>query len=147
MEFLIRKAGSDDSGTVGELASRLWPHHSASEMTDEIGPLLSDPAAAVFLLFDGEDPVGFAQCQLRCDYVERTSSSPVGYLEGIFVEERCRGKSCAQRLLDECERWAKARGCSEFVSDCELGNEGSIAFHLASGFEEAARIVCFRKSL
>ena len=32
-------------------------------------------------------PAGFAQCQLRRDYVEGTKTSPVGYPEGIFVAE------------------------------------------------------------
>lgn len=30
---------------------------------------------------------------------------------------------------------------------CELDNTGSIAFHLAAGFAEANRIVCFVKSM
>lgn len=30
---------------------------------------------------------------------------------------------------------------------CELDNTGSIAFHLAAGFAEANRIVCFIKSM
>ena len=34
--------------------------------------------------------VGFAQCGLRRDYVEGTDSSPVGYLEGIFIKEEYR---------------------------------------------------------
>lgn len=35
----------------------------------------------------------------------------------------------------------------EFASDCELGNEESLAFHLKLGFKEANRIICFAKSL
>ena len=36
-------------------------------------------------------PIGFAQCTLRNDYVEGSSSSPVGYLEGIYVKDEYRG--------------------------------------------------------
>ena len=39
--------------------------------------------AACFIGYDGNDPVAFAQCGLRYDYVEGTDSSPVGYLEGM----------------------------------------------------------------
>ncbi len=91
--------------------------------------------------------MGFAQCQLRHDYVEGTDSSPVGYLEGIFVKEAYRHKGYARELLRECEKWAAEQGCGAFASDCELGNEESLAFHLAAGFAEANRIICFTKEL
>lgn len=41
----------------------------------------------------------FAQCGLRHDYVEGRGSSPVGYLEGIFVEKEYRKQGCAKELL------------------------------------------------
>lgn len=53
----------------------------------------------------------------------------------------------AAELLTECEKWAKEKGCTEFASDCELVNEGSLKFHMALGFEEANRITCFRKDI
>ena len=92
-------------------------------------------------------PVGFAQCGLRSDYVEGTESSPVGYLEGIFVKEQYRKQGYAKKLLAACEGWAKEQGCREFASDCELGNTGSFKFHMAMGFTEANRIICFTKRI
>ena len=92
-------------------------------------------------------PVGFAQCQLRHDYVEGTASSPVGYLEGIFVAPAYQKQGIARALLASCEKWAKEQGCVEFASDCELSNTNSLRFHLSMGFEEANRIICFTKTL
>ncbi len=89
----------------------------------------------------------FAQCSLRNDYVEGTDSSPVGYLEGVFVKEEYRNKGYAKELLLTCEKWAKDMGCSEFASDCELTNENSLKFHLSAGFDEVNRIICFRKNI
>ena len=91
--------------------------------------------------------MGFAQCQRRRDYVEGTDSSPVGYLEGIFVREEYRRKGVAKALLAACEAWAKDMGCTEFASDCELTNYESYRFHLALGFLEAGRIICFTKQI
>lgn len=91
--------------------------------------------------------MGFAQCQLRHDYVEGTETSPVGYLEGIFIREGFRHRGFAKELLQECEKWAKEQNCSEFASDCELTNSDSLQFHLMMGFEEANRIICFKKEL
>ncbi|MDY3279655.1 MAG: GNAT family N-acetyltransferase [Eubacteriales bacterium] len=87
------------------------------------------------------------QCQLRRNYVEDCSSSPVGYLEGLYVAPACRGQGIARALLAQCEKWAKPCGCAEFASDCELDNTDSLSFHLNTGFTEAGRIICFCKML
>ena len=91
--------------------------------------------------------VGAAVCSLRHDYVESCESSPVGYLEGISVKEAYRRQGIAKSLLEECEQWAREKGCREFASDCELTNTDSLRFHLSIGFHEANRIICFSKKL
>lgn len=144
---MIRKAAHEDSAAVAGLALLLWPDHSLSELEAEFAQLLTQRSAAVFLFLDEGIPVGFAQCQLRCDYVEGTDTSPVGYLEGIFVREDHRRTGVAGKLLAACEDWARAMGCREFASDCELPNTDSLAFHLRLGFTEANRIICFTKKL
>ena len=102
---------------------------------------------AVFILEEDGKDAGFAQCQLRHDYVEGTGTSPVGYLEGIFVDENFRGRGFAAELLRECEKWTREMGCTEMASDCEMDNEASFRFHLKHGFIEANRIICFSKKI
>lgn len=79
--------------------------------------------------------------------MEGTDSSPVGYLEGIFVKQEYRKQGYAKELLKMCEAWAKEKGCTEFASDCELDNDTSLRFHMSMGFTEANRIICFTKQL
>lgn len=144
---MTRAATQEDSRTLGELANLLWPHGSVGELTEEFSQLLPQRDAGVFLKYVDGIPVGFAQCQLRRDYVEGTESSPVGYLEGIFVREDFRRLGFARELLKACEDWAAARGCTEFASDCQLDNVMSFRFHMNMGFIEANRIICFTKKL
>ena len=144
---MIRKAESKDLPILAELACQLWPDNTVDEMCSEMGEILAKPDAAFFLAYAEKVPIGFAQCQLRHDYVEGTDSSPVGYLEGIYVAEAYRKQGIAKALLTACESWAKTKGCSEFASDCELDNTQSLQFHLNVGFEEANRIICFTKKL
>ena len=108
---------------------------------------LNNDDAEFFIKYVDNKPIGFAQCSLRVDYVEGTNSSPVGYLEGIFVDVNYRNKGYAKELLHACEKWAKDMGCKEFASDCELDNIDSFKFHMAMGFDEANRIICFRKCI
>ena len=145
--FTIRQASMSDCSAVALLAQQLWPHHTQEKLQAEFSPLLTGSGAVVYLAMEADTPVGFAQCQLRHDYVEGTSSSPVGYLEGIFVTPAFQSKGIARALLAACENWAKAQGCEEFASDCELNNDTSLRFHLSVGFEEANRIICFTKKL
>lgn len=144
---MIRRAQPADAAAVAALALQLWPDHTQQELREEFEPMLAEKEAAVFLAYAGGTAVGFAQCQLRHDYVEGTSSSPVGYLEGIFVAANHRRAGYAGALLKACEGWAREMGCQEFASDCELDNEDSLRFHLRMGFAEVGRIICFQKSL
>ena len=144
---MIRKANVSDAATVANLAIQMWEDNTLEGLAEDLTEIIASPESAVFLLYDGETAIGFAQCQLRHDYVEGTESSPVGYLEGIFVEAAYRNKGYAKELLKQCEDWAKDMGCTEFASDCELENTGSLAFHLKMGFEEANRVICFTKRI
>ena len=63
------------------------------------------------------------------------------------MTEKFRHAGFAKELLRECEDWAKAKGCTEFASDCELENTESLKFHMAMGFEEANRVICFKKNI
>ena len=143
----VRKAEAKDLPILGELACGLWPHHTPDAMRAEMAETLEMSDAAFFLAFAEKTAVGFAQCQLRRDYVEGTDSSPVGYLEGIYVLPGHRRQGIAKALLSACESWAKSMGCREFASDCELTNKDSLRFHLNVGFREANRIICFVREL
>ena len=143
---MIRQAGKEDLPVLTSLALKLWPGHEKQALETELGEIL-EKLAAFFLAFSGEQAVGFAQCQLRHDYVEGTEHSPVGYLEGIYVEPDWRRNGIAGKLLSACESWARQQGCREFASDCEITNSESLRFHLGLGFTEANRIICFTKKL
>lgn len=129
------------------LAGRLWPHDALPELERELFLLEESHRGVIFLARQRENWIGYAQCQLRFDYVEGTGTSPVGYLEGIYVEPAYRRQGVARSLLEACEAWAQTQGCTEFASDTEVSNSESRKFHKNTGFEEAAEIVHFRKKL
>ena len=128
MNLTIYKAKKEDALTVAGLAIQMWEDNVLEELAAELAEIIGSSEAVVFLGTVDGNAIGFAQCQLRHDYVEGTETSPVGYLEGIFVEEEYRKQGFAKRLLEACENWAKEQGCTEFASDCELDNTGSLEF-------------------
>ena len=144
---MIKRAEKEDAEILARLAIQMWEDHTLAELEDEFKEITEKEDAACFIKYVDDVPIAFAQSGLRYDYVEGTDSSPVGYLEGIFVAEKYRKNGYAAELLIECEKWAKEKNCTEFASDCELVNEDSLKFHRALGFEEANRIICFRKDI
>lgn len=144
---MIRKATADDSRILAEMAIQMWDSNSVDELETEFIEMLNNSQYVFFIKYVDSKPVGFAQCGLRTDYVEGTESSPVGYLEGVFVKENFRNMGYAKEMLLACENWAKTMGCKEFASDCELDNVVSFKFHIAMGFDEENRIICFKKSI
>lgn len=144
---MVRKAEKNELETLAKLSVHMWNSHSINELINKFSETISKGSAQFFLKYENDVPVGFAQCQLRYDYVEGTETTPVGYLEGIFIKERYRNKGYARDLLAACETWAKDNGCQEFASDCEIDNIGSFNFHKAMNFIEANRIICFTKKL
>jgi len=144
---VIRKASESDLSVLAGLALKLWPDNGRPELEAELTELQRLPGTALFLAEENGRAMGFAQCQLRRDYVEGTDTSPVGYLEGIYVEESSRGRGLAKALLSACADWAREQGCREFASEWELTNTDSLDFHLHMGFAEANRVICFTKKL
>ncbi|MDE5548337.1 MAG: GNAT family N-acetyltransferase [Clostridia bacterium] len=143
---MVKMATPAELHIAAELAACVWSA-SKEELLDEFKNAINSAETVIFLKYLDGVAVGFAQCNLRHDYVEGTDSSPVGYLEGIFVNQEYRKRGFARELLSACEQWAKEHGCNEFASDCELDNSASLSFHLKSDFTEVNRIICFKKNL
>jgi len=144
---MIIRATSREINVIANLAIGLWKNHTVEELESEYKELLKKDGTAVFIDYEDDTPIGFAQVQLRQDYVEGTSSTPVGYLEGIYIKEKYRMNGIATNLLHSCENWAKEKGCKEFASDCEIENKESYEFHVKYGFNVANRIICFAKKI
>lgn len=145
--MIIRKAVKSDISAIAEMAVLMWSNNSIDDLINGFENIVDTNNGVIFIADEKGELVRFAQCQLRYDYVEGTDSSPIGYLEGIFVKEEYRNNGYAKLLLQECEKWAISKGCSEFASDCALNNNNGFNFHLTAGFKEANRIICFTKKL
>lgn len=143
----LMKAEKEHLIDAARLAGLLWPGHTPEEMQECVLEYMEYKEKTVLIAKEEGQLCGICFVSLRHDYVEGTESSPVGYLEGIYVTEDKRGLGLARALLQSAQGWAKEMGCREFASDCELGNTESLKFHLACGFQEANRIICFVKEL
>lgn len=126
----------------------LWPHAKKDELAEEFGESILSLKHKIFLCKnDKNEPIAFIDVSLRSDYVEGSTSNPVGYVEGIYVKPGYRNRGVAKKLIKLAEDWAAKQGCKELASDAELDNIDSQKFHKKIGFKEANKIVCFIRKI
>src|SRR5437667_3747871 len=129
------------------LRSRLWPEETESEHLRYMADALARGHFVRLASAPDGSAVGFVEASQRVDYVNGTSTSPVAFLEGLYVEPTARRKGLARALVAEVERWATAKGCSELASDSPIESVMAHAAHEALGFEETERVVYFRRAV
>lgn len=131
------------------MRTSLWPDTDDAHV-DEIARFfageLREPLAVLLAFADDGTPLGFIELNLR-HYAEGCETDRIGYIEGWYVEPHARRSGVGRALFAAGEAWARAQGCTEMASDTWLENEVSRVAHLALGYEETDRIICFRKEL
>lgn len=100
-----------------------------------------------FLYQADQRVVAFMNISIRNDYVNGTDTSPVVYIEALYVLPEYRGQGIARKLINRAEEFARERGIKQIASDCLIENIASEAFHKSCGFQEAERVICFVKNV
>ncbi|HHQ4528491.1 TPA: aminoglycoside 6'-N-acetyltransferase [Aeromonas hydrophila] len=130
------------------LRQQLWPHHEMAAHLQEGAELLAAAHLNAFLVLDAQSQaVAFADAALRHDYVNGCKSSPVVYLEGVYVQPASRRRGLAQALIARVAQWGRELGCCELASDAAIDNLASQQLHQRLGFTETERVVFFKKAL
>ena len=143
----IRRATHADKPEWLRMRLNLWPDGTPEGFSKEMGELLADPLTPVFVAIrPGGMLGGFLEAGTR-KYAEDCESSPVGYIEGWYVDEDLRGQGIGKALVKAAEDWARSQGLTEMASDTWLDNEVSIQAHLKLGYKETERLVHFMKKL
>ena len=146
MEVTIRQAVQDDMNEWFKMRKGVWPEAPDEYLNFDMEDIFASEQDRIFFALVENKPVGMIEARIR-DYGEGCETSPVGYIEGWFVEEEFRGKGIAGALTQAAENWAREKGCSEMASDTWLENETSIRAHLKMGYVEVERLVHFVKQL
>lgn len=79
--------------------------------------------------------------------VEGSKTSPVGYLEGVYVKKNYRKKGIANMLFKEAQKWFAKKKVSEIGSDAEVHNNISHQFYKSMGFKKSETLVHYIKKV
>jgi aminoglycoside 6'-N-acetyltransferase I len=148
MNFSIHQVqiGADSFSLYCRLRNQFWPM-GETVCEREAVEILGDVRWGVFVArIDSGAVVGFLEVCLR-GYAEGAESSPVGYLEGLYLDAEYRRQGIGAALVRAGEQWAWSRGCREMASDAQIDNAVSIEMHKHMGYREVERQVCFLKRL
>lgn len=99
-----------------------------------------------FLMSENNQVLGFTELSSR-NIVDGCLSSPVAYLEGLYLKKEYRGKGLGRVAVKIIKHWCKEQGYTELGLDTELDNLKAIKFFKAVGLKETYRIVQFRTKL
>lgn len=145
MSFSIERVHlqSDAFPAYWRLRALLWPMDDAQCEREAI-EVAESPRWAVFVARRVGEVIAFLEVSLR-DYAEGAETSPVGFLEGLYVEPQYRKQGVAAALVRAAEEWAWSQGCTEIASDAQIDNAVSIEMHGRLGYSEVERQVCFLK--
>jgi aminoglycoside 6'-N-acetyltransferase I len=143
----IREIVESDRDHWVRLREALWPG-SLADHDEETRTFFEErlKLPVVFVAEDNGRIVGFLELDFR-KYAPGCRSSPVAFIEGWYVEPDLQGQGIGRALMKAAQAHARAAGHHEIASDAEIDNANGIAAHLALGYEEIERVVCFRRSL
>ena len=129
------------------LRRALWPGSAADHDEETRAFFVKRLSVPVVLVAeDNGQLVGFLELDFR-KYAPGCKSSPVPFIEGWYVAPEFQGQGIGRALVSAAEAHALVAGHQEIASDAQIENIEGIGAHLALGFMEIERVVCFRRSI
>jgi GNAT superfamily N-acetyltransferase len=146
-QFQIRSANRQDVPAILQLIRDLATYERAPDdviaTEDGLTEVLfgEKPAAEVRLVFEGDQPVGFA---VFFHNFSTWLGRPGLYLEDLFVKPEHRGKGYGEALLVDLAKIARARGCGRMEWAVLDWNEPAIQFYRKLGAKPMHEWTVFR---
>jgi aminoglycoside 6'-N-acetyltransferase I len=146
----VRRLTAADRGAWLTMRTTLYVDEAGDDaigLAEDIDMMLADPAWGAFAAHAPDGGlVGFIELYER-NYAEGCATSPVTYVEGLWVAPDWRRRGIARQLLAAGMQWGRSRGRSEMASDVQLPNLRSQQVHTRLGFEETERLVTYRMDI
>ena len=143
----VRRARPQDHAEWLRMRRALWDDCPDDQQVREMEEILGSDIEIVFVAEWADGGLcGFLEAATR-SRANGCDSTPVGYIEGWYVDEDVRHRGVGRVLVEAAESWARSKGCRQMASDAELRNEVSHHAHGALGYQETARLVLFKKDL
>jgi len=143
---IVRVDASNLSNFV-DLSALLFPDESFEEQHTMYTEYFNKETHMGFLYQANDQYAGMVHLSIRYDYVNGTDTSPVIFIEAIYVLPDYRKHGVGKALINHAEAFAKEKGITQLASDCLIENTASERFHKSCGFREEERVICLVKDI
>ncbi len=131
-------------GLWGNMRRAIYPTLNESYNQVEMAEIIKRPDwFCYFISLDEDQHVGLVELSSR-NIVDSCISSPVAYLEGLYLQPNYRNQGIGKRVMQLITKWCADEGFKELATDAELDNVRAQRFYTQLGFEETDRVVAFR---
>jgi aminoglycoside 6'-N-acetyltransferase I len=143
----IDKAVASNLDELVKLSVLLFPEDTYEDLLDVYREVLIKDNEDGYLYEKDSRFIGYMHLSVRSDYVNGTDTSPVAFVEAIYVLPEYRKHGIGREFIKFAEAYARERGITQLASDCFIDNTMSEQFHKSCGFEEKERVICFVKDV
>ncbi len=140
---MIKEAKISDYDIISDIMQSSNNNSLLDEEIKVIREALTNYSKVVYIDYENEIPVAFAQCTLK----EDDQLNQIGYLEQIHIKKNYKNKGIDKRLLSKCEEWAKNKGCNKFTASCSIDDTQKLDLYNYSGFSEINKVAYFSKNI
>ena len=139
----IIRASNENLQQLTELALALWSNNKKDLIKSDFVYIIGHLNNRVLLAKWDEEYIGFIHLSIRSGFVEGADTTPVGYVEGIYVKPDFRRKGVAKELYHAGLEWLKSKKCTQISGDIWINDNMCPDFYVGMGFKEVNRIICY----
>ena len=142
-QVTVRLARVKDAGRIAELATQLGYPTTLEQMRRRLSQVGQTEERAVYVAVRDGRVVGWIHvCVRPLVQVDRAAE-----IEGLVVDEACRGQGIGRLLIRQIEQWVGEKGCDTIYVRSNIICEGAHVFYQELGYENIKTSLTFRKML
>ena len=142
-QVTVRLARVKDAGRIAELATQLGYPTTLEQMRRRLSQVGQTEERAVYVAVRDGRVVGWIHvCVRPLVQVDRAAE-----IEGLVVDEACRGQGIGRLLIRQIEQWVGEKGCDTIYVRSNIIREGAHVFYQELGYENIKTSLTFRKML
>jgi GNAT superfamily N-acetyltransferase len=142
-QVVIRLARIEDAGRIAELATQLGYSTTSEQMQRRLSQVGQTEERAVYVAVQYGRVVGWIHiCVRSLVQVDRAAE-----IEGLVVDEACRGQGIGRLLIRQIEKWVGEKGCDTIYVRSNVIRKRAHDFYERLGYENIKTSLTFCKIL
>lgn len=132
MEITSREVKPTDSAVVTHLTNQLGYLLSEEEVIRNIHLVVNSPSHSAFVAEHDQQVVGW----IGVSQAIMIEFNPFCEINGLVVDEACRGKGVGKVLIEQAKKWAREKGNATLRVRCNVKRKEAHVFYQKLGFKE-----------